>query len=128
MALLRPLAGVSASFFVAHHHGYCDTTTTSSNYTSNDSNSRRRGVSVEVCLGDAESVAEAVAGGADRVELCAALGDGGTTPSLGAAAASVDACAGSGCRVHCLVRPRAGDFVYSAREVDAMARDVAAFR
>ena len=40
-------------------------------------------VLIEVCVDSAEGLAEAVAGGADRIELCAALDLGGLTPSVG---------------------------------------------
>ncbi len=59
---------------------------------------------LEVCVDDAPGLAEAVAGGADRVELCAALGLGGLTPSAGLMAAA----AGCGVPVMAMIRPRAG--------------------
>ncbi len=63
---------------------------------------------LEVCVDDALGLAEAVAGGADRVELCAALGIGGLTPSAGLMAVA------AGCGVPCypMIRPRSGDFVF----------------
>ncbi|MFE6971536.1 copper homeostasis protein CutC [Isoptericola sp. NPDC057653] len=67
----------------------------------------------------------AAAGGADRLELCAALaGTGGLTPSTGMVAAVADALRGTGVGVHVLVRPRAGGFVFSAEETDVQVRDV----
>ncbi|HYS37350.1 MAG TPA: copper homeostasis protein CutC [Pseudonocardiaceae bacterium] len=59
--------------------------------------------------------------GCDRIELCSAGLVGGLTPSHGLIAAAVSRCA----RVHVLVRPRGGDFTYTAAEIDSMAADVA---
>lgn len=79
---------------------------------------------VEICLEDVGGPEAARAGGAQRVELCAGLVEGGTTPSLGfvaharAAAPELD--------VQVLVRPRSGDFVYSAAELDVMVADIEA--
>lgn len=69
-------------------------------------------------------MAEAVVGGAERVELCAALVVGGLTPSAGLMALA------AGCGVPCypLIRPRAGDFVYDAAEVAVMRADIRAAR
>lgn len=78
-------------------------------------------VSLEVCAGDLESVRNAAIGGADRVELCMALDEGGLTPSAGMISEALKV---EGIRVHVLIRPREGDFVYSPQEVDAMLTDV----
>ena len=77
---------------------------------------------LEVCCGNLESVDAAVAGGARRVELCADLEADGLTPST-------DWIRDAKIRypsliVHVLIRPRAGDFVYSPDEADTMARQV----
>lgn len=80
-------------------------------------------VLVEVCCETLESVYSATRAGAPRIELCAALLEGGLTPSRGLLKATVRATAGS-TRVHVLVRPRPGDFVYSDEEVEAMVEDV----
>lgn len=79
---------------------------------------------LEVCVDDALGLAEAVAGGADRVELCAALGLGGLTPSVGLMAVA------AGCGVPCcpMIRPRAGGFVFGVAEVAVMRRDIRAAR
>ena len=79
---------------------------------------------LEVCVDDALGLAEAVAGGADRVELCAALGLGGLTPSVGLRAAA----AGCGVPVLAMIRPRAGGFEFGAAEVAVMRRDIRAAR
>jgi copper homeostasis protein len=73
---------------------------------------------------DVLGLAEAVAGGADRVELCAALGLGGLTPAPGLMEVAV----GCGVPVMAMIRPRAGDFVYGAAEVAVMKADIAAAR
>lgn len=82
------------------------------------------GVTLEVCVDSAEGLAEAVAGGADRIELCAALALGGLTPSAGLIAAA----ARCGVPVVAMIRPRAGDFVWSEAEVGMMEAEIAAVR
>jgi copper homeostasis protein len=82
------------------------------------------GIRLEVCVDTAEGLAEAVAGGADRIELCAALALGGLTPSAGLIALA----AGSGVPVVAMIRPRAGDFVWSEPEVAMMEAEIAALR
>ncbi len=62
-------------------------------------------------------------GGADRVELCAALVEGGTTPSLGAIR---EARARTRLRIMVMIRPRAGDFLYSDVDLAVMERDIRA--
>ena len=77
-------------------------------------------IRLEVCVDDALGLAEAVAGGADRVELCAALSIGGLTPSHGLMAAA------AAFEVPCypMIRPRAGDFVFTVAEVEVMRADI----
>ena len=82
------------------------------------------GMTLEVCVDTAEGLAQAVAGGADRIELCAALAVGGLTPSAGL----IGLAAGCGVPVVAMIRPRAGDFVWSEAEVAMMEAEIAAVR
>ena len=81
---------------------------------------------VEICVDDVEGALAAASAGADRVELCAALGEGGVTPSAGTLAAL--ASRAPALSVTVLVRPRGGDFVHSPVELDVVCADVAAAR
>lgn len=78
---------------------------------------------LEIAANSVESALAAQAGGADRVELCANLGEGGTTPSFGTIAIARERLR---IPLHVLVRARSGDFVYSEAELDAMRRDIEA--
>lgn len=82
------------------------------------------GIVLEVCVDTAEGLAQAVAGGADRIELCAALALGGLTPSAGL----VGLAAGCGVPVVAMIRPRAGDFVWSQAEVGMMVAEIVAMQ
>lgn len=81
---------------------------------------------IEIAVQDLDGVRIALDEGADRVELCSALGVGGLTPSAGliecAAALSRDG--GRPGFVHVLIRPRSGGFFYSVDELDVMLRDI----
>ncbi|MEO0896703.1 MAG: copper homeostasis protein CutC [Bacteroidota bacterium] len=75
----------------------------------------------EVCLDSVHGAIEAEKGGATRIELCANLIEGGTTPSL----AMVQEClAQVNLDVRVIVRPRGGDFLYSAEELAVMKQDI----
>jgi copper homeostasis protein len=80
-----------------------------------------RCVQVEICVGDVASAIAAESGGADRIELCDNLLVGGTTPSAGTIAES---CRRLRIPVYVLIRPRAGDFIYSQSEIAVMRHDI----
>lgn len=80
---------------------------------------------LEICAADMHSVHAAADGGANRVELCSGLAEGGMTPSAGFVAAALKV---PGIRVHVLIRPRPGDFLYNEEEVDAMIADIKLMR
>lgn len=79
---------------------------------------------LEVCVDDAAGLEAARAGGADRIELCAALALGGLTPSAGLMALA----ARTSLPVMAMIRPRAGDFVWSPDERAAMLAEIEATR
>ncbi|MDW5316714.1 copper homeostasis protein CutC [Rhizobium sp. PL01] len=79
---------------------------------------------LEVCVDDAAGLRAAVYGGADRIELCSALSVGGLTPSPGlmALAGKLDI------PVYAMIRPRPGDFVFDADDMDVMRVEINAVR
>ena len=72
----------------------------------------------EVCANSVESCLAAQKGGANRVELCAGIPEGGTTPSYGEISVAREVLDAT--RLHVIIRPRGGDFLYSPIEVKAM--------
>ena len=80
---------------------------------------------LEVCVDSHISAMSAIAGGADRLELCSALAVGGLTPSP---ALLQQIRKVSSIPVRCLMRPRGGDFLYTREEVRQMAMEIAALR
>jgi copper homeostasis protein len=75
----------------------------------------------ELCAESVEAGLAAREGGANRIELCSALSEGGVTPSHGLICEVVER---SHLPVHVMVRPRGGDFVYTDEEFAVMKRDI----
>lgn len=78
---------------------------------------------IEVCANSAASCVTAEQGGAARVELCAGIPEGGTTPSYGE---MVTARRAIGIQMNVIIRPRGGDFLYTPAEMQAMLLDIEA--
>jgi copper homeostasis protein len=85
----------------------------------------RAGVCMEVCIDRISSAKAAVAGGADRIEICGALGADGVTPSY----ALVEQCLELPAVARmAMIRPHEGGFRYSDDDLDTMQRDLIHFR
>lgn len=76
---------------------------------------------LESCCTDVEQIRRAQEAGARRIELCEKLAVGGVTPSAELLKAAISVAT---VPVNVLVRPRGGDFVFSAAEADTMLRDI----
>ena len=83
------------------------------------------GLLIEVAVESAEAAVAAAAAGGHRIELCANLTEGGTTPSAGTIAVTLSRVR---VPVFVMIRPRGGDFLYSDIELDVMLRDIEAAR
>lgn len=75
----------------------------------------------EICANSVASCMAAQEGGADRVELCAGIPEGGTTPSYGMIRAARENIT---IGLNVIIRPRGGDFLYSEQEVVQMLYDI----
>ena len=76
---------------------------------------------IEVCAYSLESCLAAQEAGADRVELCAAMYDGGTTPSPGTIRLARELL---NIELYVMIRPRGGDFLYTELEYRQMKADL----
>lgn len=76
---------------------------------------------IEIATSDYLTTASAVKGGADRIELCANLAEGGTTPSYGTIRHCREAFDVS---LYPIIRPRGGDFLYTTDEFAVMLEEV----
>lgn len=80
---------------------------------------------LEACVGSYASSKAAYQGGADRLELCANLVIGGTTPSR---ALFLQVQRDFDIRINVIIRPRFGDFLYDEAELEEMCAEIASFR
>ncbi len=77
-------------------------------------------ITLEVCVDNVDGLAAALAGGADRIELCSALEVGGLTPSYGL----LRAASASPVPVVAMIRPRGGDFCFNDAETSQMLDEI----
>ncbi|WP_434359045.1 copper homeostasis protein CutC [Parasalinivibrio latis] len=78
-------------------------------------------VTVEVCIDNIDSLSRAIAGGANRIELCASLVAGGLTASAGYMKQAAKL---SNVPVYAIIRPRQGDFYFSDNDIEIMLADI----
>lgn len=78
-------------------------------------------VLIEVCVDSVASALAAERGGANRLELCSSLIEGGVTPSAGVIETTK---AAVNLPLHAMMRPRGGDFCYDSYEFETMKRDI----
>lgn len=77
---------------------------------------------IEIATSDFVTTKAAYEGGADRIELCANLAEGGTTPSFGLIKKSCENFGDT--EIYAMIRPRGGDFLYTGDEFEIMLQDV----
>lgn len=79
------------------------------------------GILLEACVGCYKEAKKAELQGADRIELCDNIGEGGTTPSYGTIYLATQ---NINIPIAVIIRPRGGDFVYSNDEFEIMKKDI----
>ena len=84
-------------------------------------NSDHKSIKIEVCAFSLESCLAAEKGGANRIELCGSMYEGGTTPSAGLIQVAKQQVS---IEIHAMIRPRGGDFCYSENEISVMQADI----
>jgi copper homeostasis protein len=84
-------------------------------------NADRKSIKIEVCAFSLESCLAAEKGGANRIELCGSIYEGGTTPSAGLIQIAKQRV---NIEIHAMIRPRGGDFCYSDDEISVMQADI----
>ncbi|MCC3860775.1 copper homeostasis protein CutC [Pseudemcibacter aquimaris] len=77
-------------------------------------------ITFEVCVDTIQGAIDAVNNGADRIELCDALGIGGATPSAGL----MERASKLGKPIYAMIRPRGGDFIFNFEDMDVMLHDI----
>lgn len=80
-----------------------------------------KSIKIEVCAFSLESCLAAEKGGANRIELCGSMYEGGTTPSAGLIQIAKQRVS---IQIHAMIRPRGGDFCYSEDEISIMQADI----
>lgn len=75
---------------------------------------------LEICVDNLESLVTAIENGADRIELCASLSEGGLTPPF----AFIEAAMRMPVPVFVMIRPRSCDFLYTDGEIEMMHRNI----
>lgn len=78
-------------------------------------------MTLEICVDSLDSILACAEAGADRIELCASLTEGGLTPSAGTLVQARTLFPGE---IAMMIRPRGGDFVYRPEEIAAMCADI----
>ena len=80
---------------------------------------------LEVCVETLPEALQAAEAGAGRLEVCAAMSESGTTPSIGLVEAILERVR---IPVVVMIRPRGGDFTYDDNELEVMRRDISAMK
>ena len=84
-------------------------------------NRQNSSLKLEICCYSALSCQYAQQGGADRIELCAGMPEGGTTPTFGTVKTALEQVS---VPVYVMIRPRGGDFCFNSTEKAAMLEDI----